>query len=235
MEGGLGDQWSEIVEVALDSLIPVYDKMNSVMSFGKDLFWRERGIRKALNGSEKLLDAGCGPGVMTEVATTIFPSLKPVMLDALGSMLGHASIRTLGKNSGLVRGVFERLPFKDKQFDAVMMGFSFRDAQNMRQALFEISRVLKENGKLLIVDISKPDSSFARTLIGFYWHFLVPMAAYFVANKYWRHYKVLYTTYKKLPRNFELKRMILEFFDELETETKMMGGLIILVAKKTSN
>jgi demethylmenaquinone methyltransferase/2-methoxy-6-polyprenyl-1,4-benzoquinol methylase len=232
MDGGLGEEWSQIVEVALDSLIPVYDKMNAVMSFGKDLFWREKGVRKTLNGSEKLLDAGCGPGVMTEVVTKIFPELKPVMLDALSSMLNRASKRTSGKNGGLVRGIFEKLPFKDGQFEAVIMGFSFRDAQNMRQALSELNRVLKENGRLLIVDISKPDNRIARALIGFYWHFLVPIMAYFITNKYWKHYKALYITYKKLPRNFELKHMVREFFDEVEIETKMMGGLIILVAKK---
>jgi len=50
LSGGLGEDWGEVVEGALSRLIPVYDRMNRVMSFGRDLEWRLKGIRAAFGG-----------------------------------------------------------------------------------------------------------------------------------------------------------------------------------------
>lgn len=229
--GGLGEDWSQVVEVALSRLIPVYDKMNRVMSFGKDIEWRARGIAKAFSGGETVLDAGCGPGVMTEVMCRIHPASRPVLLDALAEMLGAAAARVPDKVSGAVRGVFEALPFRDSCFDGVMMGFSFRDAKDMRAALAELSRITKRGGKLLIVDIAKPDNPLLRWLIGVYWRLIVPLVAFFVARPYWKHYRVLYTTYRRLPKNSDLKALVAEYYEHVDLETHMGGGEVILVAK----
>lgn len=229
--GGLAEDWQHVVEGSLSRLIPVYDKMNRVMSFGKDLEWRLKGILEAFSGNERVLDAGCGPGVMTEVWARIHPNSKPVLLDALAEMLGAAKLRVSGKGLGFVRGVFEALPFKDECFDGVMMGFSFRDARDMRAALAELSRVTKRGGKLLIVDIAKPDNPLLRWIIGVYWRLLVPLAAFLVARRYWRNYLVLYTTYRRLPKNSDLKALVAEYYEEVTAKTDMGGGQIILIAK----
>lgn len=229
--GGLGEDWSKVVEEALSTLIPVYDRMNRVMSFGRDVEWRLKGITKAFRGDEKVLDAGCGPGVMTEVWSKLYPNSKPVLLDALTEMLGAATVRVAGKTMGGVRAVFEAMPFKDSVFDGVMMGFSFRDSRDMREALSELSRITKSGGKLLIVDIAKPDNPLLRWIIGVYWRIIVPFVAFFAAGPYWKHYRVLYTTYRRLPKNSELKALVSEYYGEVEVETHMGGGQIILVAK----
>jgi demethylmenaquinone methyltransferase/2-methoxy-6-polyprenyl-1,4-benzoquinol methylase len=231
MSGGLKEDWAEVVEDALSKLVPTYDRMNRVMSFGMDIKWRVRGISVAFKGTETVLDAGCGPGVMTEVWSAMHPTSKPIMLDALREMLEASSARVGDKCSGSVRGVFEALPFKDSCFDGVMMGFSFRDARDMRAALAELSRVTKTGGALLIVDIAKPDNPLMRWLIGIYWMLIVPLAAIFFAGSRWRHYRVLYTTYKRLPKNSDLRTLIGQYYADVWVETHMSGGQIILVAR----
>jgi demethylmenaquinone methyltransferase/2-methoxy-6-polyprenyl-1,4-benzoquinol methylase len=230
--GGLGDSWRKVVEEALGSLVPVYDKMNKVMSFGKDIEWRKTGIKIAFKGGERILDAGCGPGVMAEVLKQVYPDAKLVLMDALWVMLETAKKRTRGFAQDYVRAVFEKLPFKDQSFDGIMMGFSFRDSKDMESALDELARVLSPQGVLLIVDISKPDNVVARALIGFYWHYLVPVMAMLFAPRFWKHYKVLHTTYTKLPKNSQLKALVQKRFEEVHMITRMMGGLLILVARK---
>lgn len=220
------------MEVALNSLIPVYDKMNSAMSFGKDVEWRRIGLGKVLHDNARVLDAGCGPGVMTETAVKQSGRGSFVMMDALPSMLEAARRRVGDSQSGMVRGVFEKMPFKNDLFDAVVMGFSFRDARDMPQALAETARATAADGSLLIVDISKPDSLIPRLAIGFYWRVIVPLIAIAVARKYWRNYGVLKITYRKLPTNSKLVSLVGNYFEEVSYETKMMGGLIILVGKR---
>jgi len=231
LSGGLGEDWSKVVEEALSKLIPVYDRMNRVMSFGRDLEWRVKGIMSAFKGDGFVLDAGCGPGVMSEAWSSVHTKSKPILLDALAEMLNAAAKRVDGKVAGSVRGVFEALPFKDSCFDGVMMGFSFRDAKDMRAALAELSRVTKEGGTLLIVDISKPDNPVARWIIGLYWRLIVPAVALVVAKGYWKHYRVLHTTYRRLPKNSDLRRLVAQYYEDVSIETHMAGGQIILVAK----
>ncbi|MEM3670369.1 MAG: class I SAM-dependent methyltransferase [Thermoprotei archaeon] len=230
MSGGLKEDWNEVVQNALDRLIPVYDKMNSVMSFGQDIEWRKWGLSLVLKPNSRILDAGCGPGVMSQTLLELDSEARPVLYDALASMLSEARNRLGKMQRGLVRGIFEKMPFSDNSFDVVTMGFSFRDSQDMSQALSELSRVIAPNGSLLIVDISKPDSALPRLAIGFYWRILVPFIAMLAVRSYWRYYSVLHTTYRRLPRNSQLQALVSKYFEEVHAQTKMSGGMMILTA-----
>ena len=54
---GLGGYWSEVIEV-LREIIPVYDKVNSYISLGKDVEHRKRGISGRVLPGNRILDAG---------------------------------------------------------------------------------------------------------------------------------------------------------------------------------
>ena len=59
---GLGSSyWSEVIEV-LREIIPIYDKVNSIISLGKDVEHRNRGISGRVLKGNKILDAGSGFG-----------------------------------------------------------------------------------------------------------------------------------------------------------------------------
>jgi demethylmenaquinone methyltransferase/2-methoxy-6-polyprenyl-1,4-benzoquinol methylase len=131
-----------------------------------------------------------------------------------------------------VSGVFEYLSFKDNTFDAVMCGYSFRDAISMRTAIAEFHRVLKDNGRLIIVDIGKPDNAFNRAGVSFYLKFIMGILAFLVAGSMGLKFRAIYGTYKRLPRNAEMKLMLREKFSKVEFETRMMGGAIVVAAYK---
>jgi demethylmenaquinone methyltransferase/2-methoxy-6-polyprenyl-1,4-benzoquinol methylase len=103
----------------------------------------------------------------------------------------------------------------------------------MYLAVKEISRALKSDGKLVIVDLGKPDTPLKRWIIGIWWRFLVPLITVVTAKRKGLFYKVLYATYEKLPRNGELKRILSLCFGEVEFRSKMLGGLVIVTAKKS--
>ena len=65
---GLGSSyWSEVIEVLRD-IIPIYDKVNSIISLGKDVEHRNRGISGRVLKGNKILDAGSGFGNMSKTA-----------------------------------------------------------------------------------------------------------------------------------------------------------------------
>ncbi|MGH9909699.1 MAG: methyltransferase domain-containing protein, partial [Nitrososphaerales archaeon] len=149
---GLGrSYWHEIIDV-LRAIIPVYDQVNRAISLGKDAEYRERGIRGKVKPGNLVLDAGSGYGNMSkEALRQCNNDLCIAMLDPIPEMLARAKNEFQRKNL-LISGVFEYLPFNDNTFDAVLCGYSFRDAISIRNAIAEFQRVLKANGRLVIVD-----------------------------------------------------------------------------------
>jgi len=228
---GLESYWHEIIKV-LREIIPVYDKVNSAISLGKDVEYREHGISGRVKQNNLVLDAGSGYGNMSKIALRQCDNkVNIIMLDPIPEMLARAKIEF---NSGafLVSGIFEHLPFKDNIFDAVMCGYSFRDAISIRTAIAEFSRILKDGGSLIIVDIGKPDNAFNRFCVSFYLKYVLGILAFFAAGNLGLKFRVIYGTYKRLPKNAELDRMLKEKFSKVEFETRMMGGAVIVAAYK---
>ena len=67
---GLGSHWGEVIDV-LQEIIPVYDKVNSYISLGKDSEHRKRAIKGRIKNGDKVLDAGSGFGNMSKTALDI--------------------------------------------------------------------------------------------------------------------------------------------------------------------
>ena len=230
--GGLEEEWDKVVDV-LSQIIPIYDRVNRFISFGKDLVYRREGILGAVESGDVVLDAGAGPGVMSEILLqSVQDTGNLVLLDPLKLMLSHARSRIGDKGGHLTLGIFENLPFRDRSFDVVMTGFAIRDAKNRSLALKEINRVLRDGGCLLIVDLGKPENRLLRWLIGLHWRYIVGLLGFIVAGRKGLLFTTLYTTYQKIPTNEELMNLLEEYFSEVSFQTRMSGGLIIVRCKK---
>ena len=84
---GLGSYWGEVIDV-LREIIPVYDKVNSFISLGKDVEHRNRAIKGRVKKGDKILDAGSGFGNMAKTAAKIVDNdLKIILYDPLVPML----------------------------------------------------------------------------------------------------------------------------------------------------
>ena len=228
---GLGSYWSEVLDV-LEDIIPVYDRVNSVISLGKDEEFRTKGISGRVREGDVILDAGSGFGNMSKTALRICNNRLQIMLyDPLQSMLKNT--RRLFTNSpSLACGVFEHIPFQDEKFDAVMCGYSLRDAISLKTAISEIHRVLKKDGRFVIVDLGKPDNSFVRFGVTFYLKIMLPIIASAAAGKLGFKFGTLYGTFKLWPQNKKLETMLLEKFSKVEFGKAMMGGAIMVAAYK---
>ena len=158
---GLGGYWAEVLDVLRD-IIPVYDKVNSFISLGKDEEYRKRGLSGRVKEGNLVLDAGSGFGNMSKTASNLCGNnLKIILYDPLTQMLKNTK-KFFEKSPDVASGVFEHIPFQDEKFDAVICGYSLRDAISLRTAISEIHRVLKNGGRLVIVDLGKPDPPFIR-------------------------------------------------------------------------
>lgn len=228
---GLGSYWGEVIEV-LREIIPIYDKVNSYISLGKDKEHRNRGIKGRVNPGDSILDAGSGFGNMSKTAEKICNgNITITLYDPLVPMLKNTGT-FFQKIPELSCGVFEHIPFKEAQFDAVLCGYSLRDAINLKIAILEIHRVLKKNGRFVIVDLGKPDNPLIRAGVSFYLRAVLPIIALSVGGRLGLKFATLYGTYKRWPQNKKLEAMLLEKFSRVEFEQDLMGGAIMVAAYK---
>lgn len=228
---GLGSFWGKVLDV-LEEIIPVYDRVNSFISLGRDSEFRQRGIKGRVNKGENILDAGSGFGNMSKTALQICErDLQITLYDPLTPMLQNTG-RLFSKTPSLTCGVFEHIPFRDEKFDAVLCGYSLRDAISLRTAISEIHRVLKKDGRFVIVDLGKPDDPLIRAGVSFYLRFILPILALVGGGKLGLKFAALYDTYKLWPQNKKLESLLLEKFSKVEFEKAMMGGAIMVAAYK---
>jgi SAM-dependent methyltransferase len=98
---------------------------------------------------QNVLDVACGTGILArEVASRVGLIGRVTGLDRVDGMLALA--RELAPNIEWQQGIAESLPFDDQTFDAVVSQFGLMFFTDRHQALREMFRVLKPNGRLAV-------------------------------------------------------------------------------------
>jgi len=97
--------------------------------------------------ANKLLDVGCGSGYFCKLA--VDKGFDVTGLDATPELIAEAKKRASGKN--FIVGEMEQLPFEENYFDIVCGFNSFQYATDIKNALKEAKRVLKDGGKLSVM------------------------------------------------------------------------------------
>ena len=228
---GLGSYWGNVIDI-LEQIIPIYDKVNSFISLGKDSEHRNRAIKTRINKGDIILDAGSGFGNMSKTAAKIVDNdLEIILYDPLFPMLKNTD-RLFDEKMDSVCGVFEHAPFHDEEFNMILSGYSLRDAISLKTAISEMHRVLKKNGKWVIVDLGKPDEALIRFGVTFYLRLILPIIAFIAGGRLGLKFATLYGTYKLWPQNKKLENLLLEKFSRVEFEKDLMGGAIMVAAYK---
>ena len=230
---GLGSRyWPEVIEV-LRAIVPVYDKVNRVISLGKDEEYRKHAIGGRVMPGNMVLDAGSGYGNMSRAALAEAKGdAQVVMYDPIPEMLTNVRSYFGATHPSLSSGIFEHMPFRDNIFDAVMCGYSLRDAIDLKKAISEMHRVLKPGGRLIIVDLGKPDNALKRWMVATYLKHFLGISAYFVAGKAGLKFKTLYGTFLRWPRNSELEEMLKAKFQKVVFDKGMLDGAVMVAAYK---
>jgi ubiquinone/menaquinone biosynthesis C-methylase UbiE len=96
---------------------------------------------------KKLLDVGCGSGLFSSLA--YIHGAEVTGIDASEQLVAEARQREPAVE--FLTGEMESLPFADDSFDLVCGFNSFQYAADVKNALTEARRVLKDNGRLVVM------------------------------------------------------------------------------------
>jgi demethylmenaquinone methyltransferase/2-methoxy-6-polyprenyl-1,4-benzoquinol methylase len=146
-----------VVDGMFDDAAQHYDWICKVMAAGTGSWYRREVLVKAgLRPGMRLLDVATGTGLVAREAVAVLGDEKAVVgLDPSAGMLRECR-KVLPR--GLVRGVGEALPFPDSRFDMVSMGYALRHVPDLERTFREYLRVLKPGGRVVVMEIVRPQS-----------------------------------------------------------------------------
>jgi demethylmenaquinone methyltransferase/2-methoxy-6-polyprenyl-1,4-benzoquinol methylase len=144
------------------TVAPRYDFITRAFSYGMDGRWKRTGLDAArLPARPVVLDLAAGTGDFSLMVAERYPGARAVALDLTERML------QLGRERGVryaVCGDAGRLPFADRTFDCVFVGYGLRNFPKLDVAVSEIERVTRPGGVLVSLDFFLPANAIIRGL-----------------------------------------------------------------------
>jgi demethylmenaquinone methyltransferase/2-methoxy-6-polyprenyl-1,4-benzoquinol methylase len=162
-----------------DRIAGVYDLMNSAMTAGLHHEWRQRAVDRAEIGpGSDALDICCGTGDLAlELRRRIGADGRVVGSDFSEPMLELARRKSGEEDLPVEFGWADALdlPYGDASFDAVTIGFGARNLADLEKGLSEMVRVLRPGGKLVILEITRPQREPLSSFYSLWFDRLVPV------------------------------------------------------------
>ncbi len=235
----------EFISGMFDDIAPKYDFLNHILSFGMDILWRRRLVRRLDrklrfrtgkdNSSQtaSILDVACGTGDLTIALARKGWSLTGV--DVSEGMVEKARQKCAKKG---VEASFEiasadSLPYDDGAFSAVTISFGIRNFDRRPDCLNEMFRVTAPSGKLMILEFAVPRYRIWRALNLFYFKYILPLIGGLVSGNRGA-YRYLYESVMQFPCYEEFCKELTDAgYTDVCYESLMCGVALLYKARKT--
>ena len=153
------DEKTRRVRGVFDSVAGKYDLMNDLMSAGLHRLWKRFTVDVAgVRAGSRVLDLAGGTGDLARrFAQRTGPAGIVVHTDINGAMLvaGRDKLLDQGVVLPTVQCNAEALPFPDRTFDCVSIGFGLRNVTHKERALAEMARVLAPGGVAVVLEFAR--------------------------------------------------------------------------------
>lgn len=192
------------VALMFDNISGKYDKINRIMTFGIDQTWRKKALNLLkISQPQSILDVATGTGDFAIMANDILKPKEIVGVDISEGMLSYGvekvKLLKLDSTIRLQKADSEKLPFEDNKFDAVTVSYGVRNFENLEIGLSEILRVLKPQGKLVILEATEPENKLIKFFFDLYAKKIVPMIGKLISGD-GRAYSYLQESVAKFPQ-----------------------------------
>lgn len=218
------------VQRMFDGIAPTYERVNRVLSAGRDGYWRRRAVELAgVKGTDEVLDVACGTGDFARTFAAARPA-RVVGSDFSAGMLSFAAQRPAPVE--WCRADALGLPFADASFDVVSCAFGVRNFQNLDAGLREMRRILRPGGRACILEFTMPRSRVFGGLYLFYFRRILPRLAAVISRDRTGAYDYLpqsVSTFLDAPRM--AKSLAQAGFDDVAFTSLTMGVATVYIGR----
>ncbi len=201
------------VRAMFNAIARSYDLNNRLHSLWRDESWRKRAVIEArVQPGESVLDCACGTGDLTQAFARFSKAAHIVGSDYTPNMLEVARHKREHLHNQLqsrieyLQADAQQLPFEDQSFDVVSIAFGIRNVQDPDKAMGEFYRVLKPDGRLMILEFGQPGFPPMRWFNTFYCGTVMPRTATWIARDRSGAYKYLPRSVKSFKTRPEMEQ-----------------------------
>ena len=172
----------QFIKSMFDSIAGDYDSLNHMLSLNTDRRWRRRAVVEVMRDASprQILDMACGTGDLAVLLAGAAPKgarvtgvdLSAKMLSQVGRKAAKAGVAFQVKTEVADA---EQLPYSDDTYDAVTCAFGIRNFEHRDRGLAEFLRVLRPDGKAVILELSVPQKKGLGRLYNLYLSKLMPL------------------------------------------------------------
>lgn len=205
-------QKEQYIEQLFASIAPKYDLLNSILSFNCHKRWRAFAVRQCrLSPGDAALDVAAGTLEFTfELSKAVGPYGEAVGLDFCRPMLeiGRQKLEKRRiRNISLIEGDAKRLPVQSDFFHAATIGFALRNVTSVENTLAEMARVVKPGGRVVTLELAKPEGSAFGCMYNLYFYHILPLIGGIISGRK-ESYKYLPESLKRFHSREELSRIM---------------------------
>jgi demethylmenaquinone methyltransferase/2-methoxy-6-polyprenyl-1,4-benzoquinol methylase len=153
----MGDPRVELVHRFFAGTGPTYDFVVKLHTLSFDIWWKQKILGKIRKGSTRILDQGCGTGILTFQIARKFPRSRVVGIELREEYLRIARQKARAlriKNVEFLLGRAEEVLLEEK-FDCVTSSYLAKYAQ-LNLLVGNIHEMLSEKGILVMHDFTYP-------------------------------------------------------------------------------
>ncbi|MEJ2084486.1 MAG: ubiquinone/menaquinone biosynthesis methyltransferase [Acidobacteriota bacterium] len=164
------------IQSMFNEVAPRYDLLNRLLSARRDVSWRRSAARSLdLPADATVLDLCCGTGDQAIALRRQAPRILAADFSLSMVDLAQSKFSALGdlQPTGLVADALH-LPLPEGTLDAITVSFGLRNVENLEGALCEMLRVLKPDGRAVVLEFAVPARAVLRNLYLFYFCRILP-------------------------------------------------------------
>lgn len=221
------------VRQTFDSIAETYDVLNRVLSFGIDMSWRKFAVNLLGDIRQKdVLDLCSGTGDFVPLL-----GMKGAWVVAVDFSL---PMLIKGKEAGQIKECAIaadvcKLPFGDARFDAALIAFGIRNIPDINVFIDEMFRVLRDDGELVVLELTRPRNIIIRSLYKIYLSFGLPLIGGIISGRP-RAYLYLSKTIQSFIDPEHLSRMLERGgFNQIRIVRRFFGIATIIHCRRCEN
>ena len=225
-----------------DAIAPAYDHMNTMMTGGLHVRWRNRALKMASamlpTGVPKMaLDVACGTGDVAFRLHELFPKTHVTGIDLSAGMLKIAKEKLADMDVEdqhhitFIEGDSLKMPFPDETFDLVTVAYGVRNFERLEDGYREMHRVMKPRGVICVIELSEPSNGLIKGLYRMYSRHVIPVVGRMVSHDT-RAYSYLPESIAACPQRRDMTALMERAgFKDAKFKSLTMGVITIYIAR----
>lgn len=191
-------------------IAPQYDRLNHLLSFQIDRYWRWRTTRIVPpTGDAPILDVCTGTGDLALAfyraaagrSLVVGSDFCPEMLDIAEQKKRRAGI---DGDMSFIQADTQNLPFPDDHFQIVSVAFGLRNVSDTDRGLREMTRVCRPGGHVAVLEFSMPRWQPFKAIYGWYFRNILPRIGQWLARNSSSAYNYLPESVGEFPAGEQL-------------------------------